>query len=132
MTEDLWTDRLSDYLDGELDADERAQLEHHLERCAACSATLAELSVVVERARALVPTEPARDLWPQIAGAIGAPRRRETAGLADDGAAGPPQGEVLSLPVRSAPRRVSFSLPQLAAASLVLALGSALVGRYVV
>jgi anti-sigma factor RsiW len=123
MTEDLWTDRLSDYLDGELDADERARLEHHLDRCPACAATLAELSAVIERARALRPAEPTSDLWPGIASAIGAAA----------GAAAPRRsGELRALPGREAARRVSFSLPQLAAASVVLALGSALVGRYVV
>jgi hypothetical protein len=122
VTEDLWTDRLSDYLDGEMDADERTRLDHHLERCLACAATLAELSTVVERARALRPTEPASDLWPGIASEIGArvPRRADAA----------PGADVRALPTRPAARRVTFSVPQLAAASLVLALGSALVGRY--
>jgi hypothetical protein len=135
MTEDLWTDRLSDYLDGELSPDERAQLEQHLDRCPACAATLAELGAVVERARALAPAEPERDLWPGIASAIGAPRRRETtpaAEIAAPAALGSRQADPISMAARPAARRVSFSVPQLAAASLVLALGSALVGRYVV
>jgi hypothetical protein len=112
MTEDLWTDRLSDYLDGDMDADERAQLEDHLVLCAACSSTLAELSAVVGRARALRPTEPKHDLWPGIASAIGAGQRPD----------------VLPLAARRA-RRVTFSLPQLAAATVVLVFGSALAGR---
>ena len=33
-----WTDRLSDYLDGELGADEHRAVESHLRECAACTA----------------------------------------------------------------------------------------------
>jgi anti-sigma factor RsiW len=127
MTEDLWTDRLSDYLDGELDAGERARLEDHVERCPTCAATLGELRAVVERARALQPTGPERDLWPGIASAIGAPARPALGGSAK-----PAPAWLEALPTPPTPRRVSFSLPQLAAASLVLAFGSALIGRYVV
>ena len=100
---DLWTNQLSDYLDGELTADERDALEHHLEGCAECRDALAGLRRVVARARALADRAPGRDLWPGIAGRIGA-----TAGT----------------PVRHAsrlPRRYAFSLPQLAAAGIALA-----------
>lgn len=103
-------DRLSDYLDGELAADERARLERHLARCPECAGALTELSAVVARARSLRPTGPARDLWPVIAGAIGAPGSRR-------------------IGVPPARRRVSFSVPQLAAAAVALAFGSALIGR---
>ena len=37
---DQWTDRLSEYLDGELLTGERTALEEHLVGCAACRATL--------------------------------------------------------------------------------------------
>src|SRR5207249_2341818 len=47
---DQWTDRLSEYLDGELGAAERAALEGHLATCGECGATLAELRRVVARA----------------------------------------------------------------------------------
>ena len=50
---DVWTDRLSEYLDDELPPGERAALEGHLAQCAECSATLADLRRVVARARAL-------------------------------------------------------------------------------
>ena len=40
---DVWTDRLSEYLDDELPPRERAELERHLLGCAECSGTLAEL-----------------------------------------------------------------------------------------
>ena len=67
---DRWTDRLSEYLDGELQPEEREDLQAHLFTCAACARTLAELRRVVERARALPDREPPRDLWPVIAAAI--------------------------------------------------------------
>src|SRR6185369_9615038 len=44
---DVWTDRLSEYLDDELPPRERATLEVHLAQCAECSATLADLRRVV-------------------------------------------------------------------------------------
>ena len=51
--EDLWTDRLSEYLDGELDPAERVQLEEHLAGCEQCTSLLAELDAVRDRARGL-------------------------------------------------------------------------------
>lgn len=100
-----WTDRLSDYLDRELTADEEAAADAHLIQCADCRATLADLREVRARARQLAPTEPDMDLWPAIAAAIGSePVVRPT--------------EVRPL---RAPRRYSFSLPQLAAAGIALA-----------
>ena len=99
---DQWTDRLSEYLDGELGAAERAALEGHLATCAECGATLAELRRVVARAGALDDRPPAADLWPAIAEQIG----------------------VVSLPARRARRRIAFTVPQLAAASVALALAS--------
>ena len=99
---DLWTNRLSEYIDGELDNNERAELEAHLATCGQCYATLAELRQVVTRAKSLSDTPPATDLWPNI-----------RAGLT--------QG---SEPRRHAPsaRRFSFSIPQLLAASIALVL----------
>ena len=35
-----WTDKLSDYLDGELPADEQRAVEAHLRDCASCTAVL--------------------------------------------------------------------------------------------
>src|SRR3954468_9925823 len=101
---DVWTDRLSEYLDDELSPGERAALEGHLAGCAECSATLADLRRVVARARALESTGPATDLWPSIAAGIGAapilraegPRRVRAHG------------------------RFTFSLPQLLAAGIGL------------
>jgi len=59
---DLWTNRLSEYIDGELDNNERAELEAHLATCGQCYATLAELRQVVTRAKSLSDTPPATDL----------------------------------------------------------------------
>ncbi len=65
--DDPWIDRLSEYLDDELSARERVDLEQHLAACAQCTAVLADLRDVMERAtRMKVEAQPARDLWPAI------------------------------------------------------------------
>src|SRR2546428_12798910 len=95
-TQDNWTDRLSECLDGTLAVGERAALEAHLAGCAACAATVEELRRVVARARALDDRPPGADLWPKIAVGIGratAPRAR---------------------------RHFAFTVPQLIAASVAL------------
>jgi len=96
---DQWTDRLSEYVDGELAAGERSALETHLATCADCRATLGELRGVVARAKALEDRAPKADLWSGVAKRIGA-------------------GQVIA--IRS--RRFSFSMPQLIAASIALVL----------
>ena len=101
---DVWTDRLSEYLDDELPPGERVALEGHLAQCAECSATLAALRRVVARARALESTGPATDLWPGIATRIGA-----APGLRAEGRMG-----------ARAHGRFTFSLPQLLAAGIAL------------
>jgi len=100
---DRWTDRLSDYLDGDLPPGERLALEAHLSECATCRATVDELRHVVRRAHALVDKPVAADLWPGIASRIGA--------------SNPP---VIDLAAARSRRQVSFSLPQLAAAAVLL------------
>jgi anti-sigma factor RsiW len=109
---DQWTDRLSEYLDGELDDAERVALEAHLATCAACAAILAELRRVVARAQALDDRPPARDLWNGIAERIGV--------STDD------------LAARRARRRISFTVPQLVAASIALVAVSAGAARLLV
>ena len=101
---DVWTDRLSEYLDDELPPAERAALEGHLAQCAECSATLADLRRVVARARALESTGPATDLWPGIATRIGAAPALRAEGRTGARAHG----------------RFTFSLPQLLAAGIAL------------
>ena len=55
---DGWSDRLSDYLDGDLPDNERVALEAHLDGCAECTAVLDDLRRVVQRARTLSPAAP--------------------------------------------------------------------------
>jgi predicted anti-sigma-YlaC factor YlaD len=104
---DRWTDRLSEYLDGELPETERVALDAHLRSCSQCSDILEDLRRVIGRAQVLAPLEPAQDLWPAIARGIGAT---------------PPAGsEIIDLTARrTARRRWAFSLPQLAAAGIAL------------
>ena len=99
---DVWTDRLSEYLDDELPPGERASLEGHLAQCDECTAALADLRRVVARARALESTGPATDLWPGIATRIGA------------AAGAGPAVRAIGM------RRFAFSLPQLLAAGIAL------------
>lgn len=96
---DPWTARLSEYIDGELAADLRVQLERHLADCAECRAVVAGLERIREEAGELADREPPRDLWPGIAGRIGLGSGAEV------------------MPLR---RRWSFTFPQLAAAAVVL------------
>jgi len=63
---DSWTDRLSEYVDGELDSATHAALEAHLATCASCRATRDELQRVIARARGVGYREPATDLWGAI------------------------------------------------------------------
>jgi hypothetical protein len=101
---DSWTDRLSEYLDDELSALERAALEQHLAGCDDCRAVLTDLRAVTAIAAGAAPVLPAHDLWPEIATRIGAPA---------------PAG-VVALAGRRPRPRFSFTLPQLAAAAVVL------------
>jgi anti-sigma factor RsiW len=102
MTNGHWTSRLSEYLDNDLTEAERTAADAHLRACPSCSAMLDELRAVTARAHALADHAPASDLWPGIAAAIGSdisplsPRRKPTR------------------------RRLSFSVPELAAAAVVL------------
>lgn len=102
MTDDIWTDRLSEYVDDELRPGDRADLERHLESCAECREALDELRVVVARAAELEDSAPTEDLWAGIAERIDAPVpaiRRHT------GWSG---------------RTLALTLPQLAAAACLL------------
>jgi hypothetical protein len=108
---------LTSWLDGELDAAGRERVESHLDACAACTALLAELRAVTAAARSLEDRAPEADLWPGIAQRIG------VAGAAPVPAVVAPQP--LRQPMtraRAIARRFSFSLPQLAAAALFVAL----------
>ena len=107
---DRWTDSLSDYLDEELEPSERGAVELHLRDCGECAATLAALRRVVGHARSLSERAehapgPDRDLWPAIAERI----------------AGRPPAIPISRGASWSERRVTFSVTQLAAACVALA-----------
>lgn len=91
---------LSPYLDDELDADTRQEVERHLATCLGCREMLRDLNAIVAAAPDFGGAPPGRDLWPEIAAGID--RSREA-----------------TLPTRAAPRL--FTLRQLIAASVLLA-----------
>ncbi len=68
---DQWTDRLSEYLDGELAEGERQMLEVHLEICTNCRTVLDDLGAVLAHARSVSPRAPQHDLWPAIQSRLG-------------------------------------------------------------
>jgi hypothetical protein len=94
-------DRLSEYVDGELDAMERETVEAHLANCEACRTITDGLRQVVRRAGRLEDSLPQADLWPGVTERIRAPAPE-------------------ALPFRRVPRTFSFTLPQLVAAGLAL------------
>ena len=100
---DPWTDRLSEYLDGELDQADARALDAHLDTCAHCRATLDELRAVAATAQALDDRDPEAELWNGIADRIRAAHTGETG--------------VVDLAEHRSRRRVSFTVPQLAAAA---------------
>jgi anti-sigma factor RsiW len=100
-----WTDKLSDYLDGELSDHEHRSVAAHVAGCVECSQALHELRAVVERARTLVPAEPPADLWKAVADRIAVEN----------------EGPIATLGTR---RRFSFTWPELIAASVLLVLVS--------
>ena len=104
-----WTDKLSEYIDGELSAADAAAMQRHLLNCDECAAVHAELLQVVSAAKQVEDVGPEQDLWAGIAGRIGAPALPTTADVVPITAAR-----------RAPPRRFTFSLPQLAAAAVLL------------
>lgn len=107
---DIWTERLSEYIDGDLDASEASSLEQHLLVCAGCSAIVTDLRAITAHAAALQPTNPARDLWAGINAQIQTGTNSQIQG-----------GQVIEMNTRRTPRRsFTFSMPELAAAAVVL------------
>jgi len=117
---DAWTDRLSEYVDGELDAAERAALDVHLQLCEGCAGLVEELRAVLLRAGTLEVSAPETDLWPAIEARIAAPRKARVLDLGDR-RAGRAAGSGAWKP-----RRWSFTLPQLAAAAVLLVMLSSM------
>ncbi len=111
---DRWRDRLSEYLDGELEAAERTRLEAHLASCEECAATLEQLGRVVARA-GTEDRPPVNDLWPGIAERIGAASNDVVVRISRQAADG--RGRLRDF-------RVSLSVPQLAAAGIALMIAS--------
>lgn len=132
---DHWQDRLSEYLDGDLAADDRAALEEHLDACDDCRTTLVELRTLVSAARNLGDQPPPPDLWPGI-------RERILSATAEEATSPAPAAvdhdpAIVHLdryrhqehtsrehraPSHKPARRISFTIPQLAAASVALIL----------
>ena len=109
-----WTDRLTDYLDGDLSPEEARALELHLDGCGPCATALEELRAIVEAAAALPEHPPARDLWPGIEARL---KTRTSEGVRADVV--PLEG------FRARGRRVSVTVPQLVAAGIALVVFSA-------
>ena len=104
---DTWMERLSEYLDGEMDRAERDALEAHVKGCPECAAALADLRKVRAKARELNDAPVPPEIWSRIERAIEAP-------------AAP---RILELG-RSERGRFAISLPELLAACLVVAIVS--------
>ena len=104
------TEKLSEYIDGDLTAAERDRVERHLSSCSQCAGLVEDLRAVVRGAQSVHDAPPAADLWPGIASRL---EPRDSA------------PRVVAIESRRGPRRLSFSIPQLAAASLAVALLSA-------
>jgi hypothetical protein len=114
-----WSDRLSDYLDGDLSSADAAACDAHLAVCNECRDVLAELRAVIASAQRDIERPPTTDLWPGILtrittdSAVDVPEHAET--------------RVVSMtPVRRTGHPgYTFTLPQLAlAASLLIAVSA--------
>jgi hypothetical protein len=95
-----WTDQFSDYLDDELADDERRAIERHVRECASCADVLDQLRRVIATAASLPAIPPGDQVWQAVSSRV-----REMPAV-----------------VPMTGRRFSFTVPQLAAASVLLAL----------
>lgn len=100
---DMTSQQLSDYVDGELTAAESTVVETHVAQCDDCRAIIEQLRGLVAAAGALSGTPPEADLWPGIESRIATAR-------------------TVPVEVMTPGRRVTFTLPQLAAAAVLLML----------
>jgi hypothetical protein len=101
---DRWTERLSEYVDGDLNDRDRAAIEAHLPGCAECREIVGELRSLVARAGTLAPSGPSIDLWPAIEARIEAR----------------PRPADLRRPASWSGGRLTLSLPQASLAALAL------------
>lgn len=99
---DAIAERLSDYLDGDLDPAAHAEVDAHLALCVDCRQLLGELRTITAAAAQLPDAAPEEGVWDGVARRI---------------AAASPAVVPFE---RKAPRRFSFTLPQLAAAGIAL------------
>jgi anti-sigma factor RsiW len=112
-----WTNTLSDFLDGELPADEQRAVDAHVRGCTECAAVLADLKRVVARAQqaGAVARPPSADLWAGIAARID----NDNASSVQRTAKAFTPMKTPAFALRS--RRIALTLPQLAAAAVVVA-----------
>jgi anti-sigma factor RsiW len=120
--QDPWIERLSEYVDEELSRPDREALEQHLLRCTECSSAVEDLMAVRERARNLPEASVPAELWSRIESSIAAGRLRSV-----------PSQDARPERAKESGResgrertgfwgwRFSFSLPQLVAACLAVA-----------
>lgn len=123
-----WTERLSEYVDGELTPAERAACDAHLAACTDCAEVLADLRAVTRAAEMDADRMPTVDLWPGIHARI-APAETgaftEAAASARTSAAASAEVVSFSEAKARARRQFVFTLPQLAlAASLLIAVSA--------
>jgi len=125
MTEHISIERMNEALDGLLVTADMEALERHILGCAACRNDYARLSETVMALRALPRSATAPDeAWAGIASRIHSSTSDEMASY--DVAA--EEATVLRLPTATMPsmtRRLSFTIPQLAAAAIVVSVLSA-------
>jgi hypothetical protein len=69
-------ERISDWIDGELEGAARGEVEAHVATCGDCRALADELEALVRAARALPDRAPEHDLWPALAARLDGPRAR--------------------------------------------------------
>jgi anti-sigma factor ChrR (cupin superfamily) len=109
---------LNDYIDGALDATERASVEQHLSACAACREVIEDLQAILAATRDLDANEPPVRAWPRLERAIRVEREHAASQQSGGGVAA--AGRAGARPPASP--RVRTSITWLAAAAaLVLA-----------
>lgn len=121
MSDHISTARMHDLVDGLLSAAEVEAAQAHVEECAGCREEYARLSEVVGTLRSLPRSaEAPTGLWAGIEDRLGEVESDEV--LQPEA----PLADVVPLPVTTrTDRRVSFSMPQLAAAAVVVSVLSA-------